>query len=168
MRVFALPQVTRLLRKERLPDAALCAAAREVLAGRLGAGEADLGGGLWKKRLARPGGGKRGGLRAIVAHRRPLNERVLFAFCFAKNAASTLTPAGHEVLARAAGAFVDTTDQQLGALLAAGDVREVVCDGNQGEDGGEGAEGEQPAGGQGTDGGQGPRPRASDPAGGGG
>jgi hypothetical protein len=132
VRVFALPQVMRLLRKERLPDTLLCAAAREVLAGRLGMGEADLGGGLWKKRLARPGSGKSGGYRAIVAYRRPRSDRVLFAFVFAKNAAATLTPAGHEALAKSAGAFVGTTDAQLGALLEAGDVREVRCDGGEG------------------------------------
>lgn len=131
MRAFALPQVSRLLRKERLSDAALCDAARDVLAGRLGAGEADLGGGLFKKRLARPGGGKSGGYRAIVAYRRPRSDRVLFAYGFAKNVASTLTPAGQEALSKAAAAFVGTTNEQLGALLAAGDVREVMCDGGE-------------------------------------
>jgi len=130
--VFALPQVVRLLRKEHLPDAALCAVAREVVAGRLGAGEADLGGGLWKKRLARPGGGKSGGYRAIVAYRRPREDRVLFAFCFAKSATSTLTLAGHEALTGTASVFVDTTEVQLGALLAEGDIREIMCDGDEG------------------------------------
>ena len=132
MRVFALQQVMRLLRKERVPDAALCAVARAVVAGQLGVGEADLGDGLWKKRLARPGGGKSGGYRAIVAYRRPRSDRVLFAFLFAKNAASTLTPAGHEALAKAAAAFVGATDAQLGALLEAEDMQEVRCDGDKG------------------------------------
>lgn len=139
-----MPQVTRLLHKERLPDGALCAAAREVLSGRLGAGEADLGDGLWKKRLARLGSGKSGGYRAIIAYRRPRENRVLFTFCFAKNTASTLTQAGHEALAKAAAVFVATTDAQLGALLAADDVKEVMCDGgesdsNEGGTGGEGS-----------------------------
>ena len=43
MRVYLVPQVARLVRKERLPEVALCRTAREVLAGTLGAGEADLG-----------------------------------------------------------------------------------------------------------------------------
>ena len=43
-----------------------------------------------------------------------------------------LTPAGHEALARTAAAFVGATDAQLGALLGAGDVREVRCDGDEG------------------------------------
>ena len=132
VRVFAVPQVMRLLRKERLPDAALCAVAREVVAGRLGAGEADLGDGLWKKRLARPGGGKSGGYRAVVAYRRPKNDRVLFAFLFAKSSASTLAPAGREALARVAANFAGATDEQVGALLDAGDMREVGCDGDEG------------------------------------
>lgn len=121
-----------MLRKERLSDMALCATAREVVAGRLGTGEADLGDGLWKKRLARPGGGKSGGYRAVVAYRRPRSDRVLFAFLFAKSVASTLTPAGHEALAKAAAGFVGATEAQVGELLEAGEVREVRCDGDEG------------------------------------
>lgn len=94
MRVFLVPQVARLTRKNRLPAAALCRTAREVLAGRLGAGEADLGRGLFKKRVARPGGGKSGGYRMIVACRRPGTDRILFTYAFAKNAAATVTPPG--------------------------------------------------------------------------
>ena len=71
MRVFLVPQVARLTRKERLSEAVLCRTAREVVAGTLGAGEADLGGGLFKKRIARPGGGKSGGYRMIVAYGQP-------------------------------------------------------------------------------------------------
>ena len=90
-----------------------------MLAGTLGAGEADLGGGLLKKRVARTGSGKSGGYRVSVAYRRPNTERVLFTYAFAKNAASTLTPQGHEALSKVAGAFVAANDEQIAALLAA-------------------------------------------------
>jgi hypothetical protein len=130
MRVFAVPQVSRLMRKERLSDAILCRAARDLTAGVLRAGEADLGGGLYKKRLARPGSGKRGGYRAIIAYRAPKTERILFAFAFAKSAAATLTPQEQEALARAAGSFVDADDRQLAVLLQSEDVREIACDGD--------------------------------------
>jgi hypothetical protein len=130
MKVFLVPQVARLMRKERLPEAALCRTAREVLAGRLGAGEADLGGGLFKKRVARPGSGKSGGYRMIVAYRPPRTERILFTYAFAKNAASTLTPQGHEALAKAAAAFLAADDEQVATLRASGDVSEGDCDGN--------------------------------------
>lgn len=125
-----VPQVAKLMRKERLPDAALCKPAREVLAGTLGGGEADLGAGLFKKRLARPGGGKSGGYRAIVAYRAPRTDRVLVAYAFAKNAAATLTPQGHEALSKVAQAFVAANDEQLAELLASRDVTEVACDGD--------------------------------------
>ncbi len=125
-----VPQVAKLLRKERLPDAVLCRPAREVLAGTFGAGEADLGSGLFKKRMARPGAGKSGGYRAIIAYRAPHSDRVLVAYAFAKNAASTLTPQGHEALSKIAQAFVVSGDEQLAELLASGDVSEVVCDGD--------------------------------------
>jgi hypothetical protein len=84
MRVFLVPQAAKLVRKERLPVAALCRTAREVLAGTLGAGEADLGRGLFKKRIARSGGGRSGGYRVIVACRLPGTGRVLFTYAFPK------------------------------------------------------------------------------------
>jgi hypothetical protein len=130
MRVFVIPQVGRLMRKERLTDAILCRAAREVVVGVLGAGEADLGGGLFKKRLARPGRGKSGGYRVIIAYRPPRTERVLFTYAFAKNAAATLTQQGHEALAKAAAAFLAADERQVAALRASGDVREIECDGD--------------------------------------
>lgn len=130
MRVFLVPQVAKLVRKERLPEAALCRTAREVLAGILGAGEADLGGGLFKKRVARQGGGKSGGYRMIVAYRQPATERVLFTYAFAKNAASTLTPQGQEALAKSAHVFLVATDKHITELLGSGDVTEVKCNGN--------------------------------------
>ena len=120
MRAFLVPQVAKLARKERLPDAALCRAAREVVAGTLGAGEADLGGGLFKKRVARTGGGKSGGYRVIVAYRPPRTERVLFTYAFAKNAAATLAPQGHDALAKAGQAFLAADDDHVATLLASG------------------------------------------------
>lgn len=47
-----------------LSEPELCAAAKEVVAGRF---EADLGGGLCKKRIAKAGGGKSAGTRALIA-----------------------------------------------------------------------------------------------------
>jgi hypothetical protein len=45
--------------------------------------DAGLGGGLVKQRIARPGQGKRGGYRTILAYRQ--NDRAIFLFGFAKN-----------------------------------------------------------------------------------
>ena len=58
----------------------LSQAVREI---REGLYEADLGGNLVKKRIARPGQGKSGGFRTIVATRD--GERCFFVYGFAKN-----------------------------------------------------------------------------------
>jgi hypothetical protein len=53
--------------------------------------DARLGGFLLKKRVARPGGGKRGGYRTIVAYRQGI--RLVFLFGFAKNETDNITRA---------------------------------------------------------------------------
>lgn len=128
MRVSLTLQVQKLAQQERIPNQVLCRAAREVVAGVLGSGEADLGGGLFKKRLARSGGGKSGGYRAIIACRSPNAGRVLYACAFAKAAASALTPQGHDVLCKVAGSFFRTDEVGITALLAVGDITEIECD----------------------------------------
>jgi hypothetical protein len=67
----------------------------------------------------------------IVAYRPPRTERVLFIYAFAKNAASTLTPQGHDALAKVAQVFLAAGDGQVATLLASGDVMEVRCGGSE-------------------------------------
>jgi len=47
--------------------------------------DADLGGYLLKKRLARRGSGKRGGYRTIVEYKKQNSERIIFLYAFAKS-----------------------------------------------------------------------------------
>jgi hypothetical protein len=75
MRVFKNKWFNRWARGEDIQDAALYNAAVEIVAGRY---DADLGGCLFKKRLARTGGGKRGGYRTIVGYKKPNSERINF------------------------------------------------------------------------------------------
>jgi len=131
VRVYLVPQVAKVMRKARLPEAALCRIAAEVLTGTLSAGEADLGDGLFKKRMARPGGGKSGGYRVIVAYRAPTTSRVLFAFMFAKNVVEALAPGGRAALAKVASAFIAANDAQVAALLMSGGVKQVECHGDE-------------------------------------
>ena len=63
-RVFKTRYFGRWLRKSGLTDQALCQAVAEMVAGLI---DADLGGGLAKKRVGLPGRGKRGGARTLVA-----------------------------------------------------------------------------------------------------
>jgi hypothetical protein len=62
-RVFKTKSFDRWAKKV-IRDDLLCAAAREIEQGRY---EADLGGGVCKKRIALPGRGKSGSVRALVA-----------------------------------------------------------------------------------------------------
>jgi hypothetical protein len=55
MAVYRVRSFSRWARKQRLSDRVLCDAVREM---QQGVYEADLGGGLLKKRIARPGQGK--------------------------------------------------------------------------------------------------------------
>ena len=50
--------------------------------------DADVGGGLVKKRIARPGQGKRGGFRTLVATNK--GNRWVFVFGFPKNERSNI------------------------------------------------------------------------------
>ena len=52
--------------------------------------DADLGGGLIKQRIARPGQGKRGGHRGIVAYRE--GALAVFLFGFSKNEVENIGP----------------------------------------------------------------------------
>ena len=80
MQVFKTKWFARFARNERIADKSLCEAIER--AGR-GLVDADLGGGLIKQRVARPGQGRSGGYRMIVAYR--VKERAIFLFGFAKN-----------------------------------------------------------------------------------
>jgi len=76
-RVFKTRHFARWVRKTDLTDDALCKAVSEMAAGLV---DADLGGGVLKKRVALPGRGKSGGARTLVAtnRREPMVLRVRF------------------------------------------------------------------------------------------
>lgn len=57
---YVTKEFARFARKARVADAKLLQAARDVAAGRY---DADLGGGVFKQRVAREGGGKSGWFR---------------------------------------------------------------------------------------------------------
>jgi len=80
MRVFKNKSFARFARKSRITDAVLCAAIADASRGLV---DADLGGGVVKQRIARPGSGKSGGFRTIILFR--LRERAFFVRGFAKN-----------------------------------------------------------------------------------
>jgi hypothetical protein len=122
MRVFKNKWFARWARTENVPDAVLLRAAAEVAAGQV---EADLGGGLFKKRLPREGGGKRSGYRVLIGYKKPHADRIVFLYAFAKNVRSNISDKEKEALSLVAEAFVVATEYQISFLLKKGAIVEV-------------------------------------------
>jgi hypothetical protein len=110
-------------RKQGLSTPSLCAAVREMTAGLY---EADLGGGLLKKRIARPGQGKSGGFRTLVATNK--GNRWIFVYGFPKNERSNIDKDEQEALRKLAAHLLSLTAQALGKAQRAGELMEVDCD----------------------------------------
>ena len=98
-----------------------------VLVGTLGAGEAVFGGGLFKERVARTGGGKSGGYRRVAYRRPDTDGAVCLRLCEKRGFDADAT--GTRGAGQSGGCLCGGDDEQVAALLAAGDVREVGCDG---------------------------------------
>jgi hypothetical protein len=78
--IYKTKHFTRWARKAGLKDSFLKTAVLEIQSGLL---EADLGGGIVKKRIALPGRGKSGSTRTLLATN--LKDRWFFVFGFEKN-----------------------------------------------------------------------------------
>jgi len=80
LRVFKTKSFARFARSQRISDASLCEAIRRAERGLV---DADLGGGVIKQRVARPGQGRSAGFRILIAYR--ARTRSVFLFGFAKS-----------------------------------------------------------------------------------
>lgn len=86
MGAFKVRSFERFAQKHGISDADLLKAAEHVIAGTV---DADLGGGVYKQRVARVGQGKSSGFRTLLTHR--TSEHVFFVFGFAKNEKDNIT-----------------------------------------------------------------------------
>lgn len=108
---------------EKLTDAALCKAVVEMENGLI---DADLGGHLYKKRVARAGGGKSGGYRTLLSAR--IGARYVFMHGFPKSATANITQDERKALQYAGKVFLDLSAAALAKALQAGVLLEVHCD----------------------------------------
>lgn len=79
--------LTKFTRRERIADASLKEAIERAEHGLI---DANLGGGLIKQRVARPGQGRSGGYRMLVAYR--TKSRAVFLYGFAKHERENIEP----------------------------------------------------------------------------
>jgi hypothetical protein len=97
-RVFKTRHFSRWMRKTELTDKVLCDAVLEMMHGLI---DADLGGGIIKKRIGMAGRGKRVGARTVLATNK--NDRWFFVFGFQKNVRSNIGSDEKEALQLLAG-----------------------------------------------------------------
>jgi hypothetical protein len=103
-----------------VPDTTLCGAVAEMAAGLV---DADLGGGVYKKRVAMPGRGKRGGARVLLGSN--LGTRWFFLFGFEKNERATIDDKELAALQKAAAVFLAMDPKVLDAAVVAGELTEI-------------------------------------------
>ena len=119
-RVFKTRHFARWMRKTELTDAALCEAVREMSQGLI---DADLGGGLVKKRVGTAGRGKRGGARTLLATNK--NNRWFFVLGFEKNERANIDADELEAMQELAAHLLVRTHEELEVALADGALKEI-------------------------------------------
>jgi hypothetical protein len=121
--VFKTKSFARFARSERISDARLCEAVRRAERGLV---DADLGGGVLKQRVARPGQGKSGGYRVLMAYRAKV--LAVFLFGFAKSARASVDDDELASLQEIAKAWLTAHPEALRRALQQGLIQEVKCE----------------------------------------
>ena len=119
MRVFKSRWFQRFARKEGIADAALCEAIVRAEKGQI---DADLGGGVIKQRIARPGQGRSKGYRTIILFRR--GAKAFFVYGFAKSRRANIDDEEQQ-FKEAAKIVLSLTENALAVRLKRGDFVEA-------------------------------------------
>lgn len=121
-RVFKNEWFARFARRNRISDAVLCEAVERAERGLI---DADLGGGVIKQRLARPGAGRSGGFRSVMFFKAA--HRTFFVFGFAKKDRDNLSEDELKAFKLVAGPTLEMDESQLQVQLESGVLIEVKC-----------------------------------------
>jgi hypothetical protein len=122
-RVFKTRHFNRWMRKTALTDSALCTAVVEMEQGLI---DADLGGGVVKKRVGLPGRGKSGSARTLVATNKA--QRWFFVFGFEKNERANVSAKELEALQAIAADLLQLTSAALDAQVQNEALLEICHD----------------------------------------
>lgn len=120
VRVFKTKAFARFARSQGISDASLCEAIRRAERGLI---DADLGGGVIKQRVARPGQGRSSGYRVLIAFRR--RTRSVFLFGFAKSGRENVTDDELATLRDVAKAWFAADAKALARAVGDGLIQEV-------------------------------------------
>jgi hypothetical protein len=123
MSVFKTRYFARFARQESILDETLARAIRDAESGLIAA---ELGGGLIKLRVARPGRGKSGGYRTLIAYSK--GRRAVFLLGFAKNERENVEPKQLADLKAATTDILSQGDHALKVQIEEGRLQEVDYD----------------------------------------
>jgi hypothetical protein len=121
MRVFKIKHFAKWAKANAITDEALYRSAVEMSQGLI---DADLGGGLVKKRIALPGMGKRGGARTLLATN--YQNRWMYLIGFTKGEKDNISSLELAALKMLASDWLALNDQQIGAALLAVKLSEIT------------------------------------------
>jgi hypothetical protein len=119
VRIFKTKTLARFTKREAISDVSLVAAVENARRGLI---DADLGGGLIKQRVARPGQGKRGGFRMLIGFR---SDRAVFLFGFAKNERDNIDDNQLTTLREIVASWFAADDKKIAQALKDGLLMEV-------------------------------------------
>lgn len=120
-RVFVSKPFMRFARRFGIDDTELWQAVN-------GEYDADLGGGVFKFRLARRGEGTSGGARAIVAMR--VGRRIVLMFGFEKKDQANIKVSELSTFRKAARVYLSYSEEQMTAIVKAGILGEIAGPGS--------------------------------------
>lgn len=120
MRIFKTRSFARFARKESIEDTELFEAIQRANRGLI---DADLGGGVIKQRVARPGQGRSGGYRSIILLR--VHQRAVFVHGFAKSDRANIRVDEEKAFRMLAPPLLGASDEVLERMLKAGDLIEI-------------------------------------------
>ena len=124
MKVFKNAWFGRFARKENISAQVLWDAADRAEKGLV---DADLGGGVIKQRIARPGESKSKGYRSIVLYRK--GDKAFFVYGFPKSDLGNIRDDEQEQFKKAAKSILALSDEQVQQLIENGQFEEVKKDG---------------------------------------
>ncbi len=121
VRIFKIRYFARWMRKTELTNDALLEAVNEMAHGLI---DADLGGGVVKKRIGIAGRGKRSGARTLIATNK--GDRWFFIYGFEKSVKANIDERELDVLRDLAGDLLGSADTQLDVLVEDGALEELL------------------------------------------
>ena len=123
MRIFKNAWFGRFARKENISAKMLWDAVTRAEKDLI---DADLGGGVIKQRIARPGESKSKGFRSIVLYRK--GDKAFFVFGFPKSGLDNIRVNEEEQFKKAAKLVLALSDDRIDQLIENGQFEEVIKD----------------------------------------